>query len=171
MRPAGLERLWSAADIRPSHVQTLSRDIVVPTSLEETFAFFADAANLERLTPGWLNFQILTAPPIVMRAGLDIEYRIRLYGLAIPWRSRIEVWEPNVRFVDRQIVGPYRWWWHEHGFEPHPQGTRVIDRVEYVPRAAWVSGRLVRRDLERIFSHRHDILRDIFRTTLPVEAR
>jgi ligand-binding SRPBCC domain-containing protein len=171
MTRAALRRLWSAADVRPSHVQTLQRDIVVAAPLDDTFAFFADAANLERLTPSWLNFQILTAPPIVMRTGLDIDYRIRLYGLAIPWRSRIEVWEPRARFVDRQLAGPYRWWWHEHLFEPHPQGTRVIDRVDYVPRAAWVSGRLVRRDLERIFSHRHEILREIFQSTLPVEAK
>lgn len=140
----------------------LQREIVVPASVEDTFAFFADASNLERLTPPWLRFAVLTPMPAVMREGLEIEYRIRLYGLSIPWRSRIDVWEPGVRFVDRQLVGPYRWWSHEHRFEEVPAGTRVIDRVEYVPRARPVSGGLVSRDLERIFSYRQQALQMIF---------
>jgi ligand-binding SRPBCC domain-containing protein len=130
--------------------------------LEETFAFFSDASNLERLTPSWLNFRILSAAPHVMREGLEIDYRIMLYGVPIPWRSRIDVWQPGVVFVDRQIVGPYRWWHHEHRFEEVPGGTRVVDRVEYVPRARLLSGSLVRRDLQRIFTYRQNVLRDIF---------
>jgi ligand-binding SRPBCC domain-containing protein len=140
----------------------LHRETVVPASLEETFAFFADATNLERLTPPWLRFAVLTPMPLVMREGLQIDYRIRLYGLPIPWRSRIDAWEPGIRFVDRQLVGPYHWWSHEHRFDELPAGTRVIDRVEYVPRAQWVSGRLVSRDLERIFSYRQQALQKIF---------
>ena len=95
----------------------------MPAPLDETFAFFADAANLERLTPPWINFRIRTPRPIVMREGAVIDYRIGLYGLPMPWRTRIDVWEPGVRFVDRQVAGPYRWWRHEHLFECS-DGTR-----------------------------------------------
>src|SRR5690242_12109675 len=108
-----LTRMLSSAAERPSDVLTVHREVTVPASLEETFAFFADAANLERLTPAWLNFTIRTPMPVTMSEGVEIEYRIRLYSLPIPWVSRIDVWEPGVRFVDRQLVGPYRWWHHD----------------------------------------------------------
>src|SRR3954470_23735571 len=111
----------------------LRRAAVVPASLDETFAFFAEAANLERLTPPWLNFRTHTPLPIAMGEGTTIDYRVRLRGLPMPWRSRIDVWEPGARFVDRQIIGPYRWWRHEHRFEAVPGGTRVADHVEYLP--------------------------------------
>ena len=138
------------------------REMVVPASLDHTFAFFADASNLERLTPDWLHFRILTPMPVVMREGVEIEYQIRLYSVPIRWRSRIDVWMPGVAFVDRQLSGPYRWWRHEHRFEPAASGTTVIDRIEYVPRAAWMTARLVARDLDRIFTYRQNALRDIF---------
>jgi ligand-binding SRPBCC domain-containing protein len=151
------------AATRPDRgVAQLEASTVVPASLAVTFAFFADAANLERLTPPWLNFRILSSMPVEMREGVEIEYRIVLYGVPLPWRSRIDVWEPGVRFVDRQVVGPYRWWRHEHIFEPAPHGTSVVDRVEFVPRLPWISSRLVRRDVERIFAYRRDTLLQLF---------
>jgi ligand-binding SRPBCC domain-containing protein len=143
---------------RPEYVTEVHRETIVQRPLEETFAFFADAANLEALTPPWLNFRILTPRPISMAEGATIDYRIVLYGIPIPWRTRIDVWEPNVRFVDRQMSGPYLWWRHEHAFEAIDEGTRVIDDVEYVPRMRWISNALVRRDVERIFSYRQNVL-------------
>jgi ligand-binding SRPBCC domain-containing protein len=131
---------------------------VVPATLDETFAFFADAANLQRLTPPWLHFRITTAMPVQMRDGAVIDYRIRVHGLPMPWRSRIVRWEPGICFVDRQLVGPYRWWNHEHRFEPVAGGTLVVDHVEYVPRLRLLTGHLVRRELERIFAFRHHAL-------------
>ena len=140
----------------------IHRAAVVPASLEETFAFFSDAANLERLTPSWLAFRIRTPLPIVMREGAIIDYRISLRGLPLPWRSRIEVWEPGVRFVDRQIVGPYRWWRHEHRFTRVDGGTLVVDDIEYLPRMRTLSRRFVERDLMRIFDYRYASLQKIF---------
>lgn len=150
-------------DLRPLRgLQHLYRQTVVPASLEDTFEFFADATKLQLLTPDWLNFRMLTPSPVVMREGLLLDYTITLFGVPLTWRSRIDVWEPGVRFVDRQIAGPYRWWHHEHRFEPLAGGTRVIDHVEYVPRAGWISGGFVRRDLNRIFAFRHQALQRLF---------
>ena len=160
-----LQRLaWAPrAGKRPADgISTIHEETVVPATLEATFAFFSEATNLERLTPPWLNFRIRTPLPIVMREGLEIDYDIVLYGLPVPWRSRIDIWEPGARFVDRQVLGPYRWWHHEHRFEAVPGGTRVIDHVEFKPRAAWVSGALVRRDVGRIFSYRRQTLPALF---------
>ena len=151
------------------HVATLHRETTVPLPLADTFAFFADAANLERMTPPWLNFRIITPAPVAMSEGTIIDYRIVLYGVPIRWTTRIDVWEPGVRFVDRQLAGPYLWWHHEHRFEAISGGTRVIDHVEYLPRARWISGAFVRRDVERIFSYRQQILPRLLTTeaTLP----
>jgi ligand-binding SRPBCC domain-containing protein len=135
---------------------------VVPAPLDAAFAFFSDASNLQQLTPSWLQFSIVTPLPIMMRVGLEIDYRIRLYGVPLAWTSRIDVWEPEYRVVDRQIAGPYLWWRHEHRFESAGGATRVIDEVEYVPRAAWMTARMVRRDVERIFRYRQGALQQIF---------
>ena len=140
----------------------LHRETSVDAPLGDTFAFFADAANLERLTPSWLRFSIETPLPIDMHAGATIRYRIRLYGIPIRWVSLIEVWEPEKRFVDRQIEGPYRWWRHEHSFRADGARTRVIDDVEYVPPVPWLAAPLVRRDVERIFDYRERALAALF---------
>lgn len=161
-RIPSLSPLLTADFSRPRKLQRLHREILVPASLTDTFAFFADAANLERLTPAWLHFSIVTPMPVEMRVGLEIAYRISLYGLPMPWQSRIDVWQPGVCFVDRQLVGPYRWWRHEHRFEAVAGGTRVTDDVEYTPRVGWLSGALVRRELRRIFAYRHEVLRRTF---------
>ncbi len=155
---------WApSAGARPSRgLERLRSEAVVPASLADTFAFFSDAANLERLTPPWLSFRILTAMPITMRVGAEIEYPITLHGLPIPWRTRIDVWEPGIRFVDRQLRGPYRWWHHEHRFEAVPGGTRIIDEVEFVPRLRWVTGPKVRRDVQHIFDYRKETLHRTF---------
>jgi ligand-binding SRPBCC domain-containing protein len=166
MRTDGvIERLaWAPrAGARPGRVDSvLHAETMVAAPLAETFAFFADAANLERLTPPWLNFQIRTPLPLTMAEGVEIDYLIVLHGLPIPWRSRIDVWEPGVRFVDRQVLGPYRWWHHEHRFEPAGRGTRVVDHVEFVPRLRWITGALVQRDVKRIFAFRQEELRRLF---------
>lgn len=137
----------------------LSTQILVPRSPNEVFAFFADAANLERLTPDWLNFSIRTPLPIEMRAGTIIDYRLRLRGIPIRWRTLISAWEPPFRFVDEQVRGPYRLWRHEHTFEPTPAGTLCRDRVEYRHLGGPLAERrLVRPDLERIFAYRSRII-------------
>lgn len=136
-------------------VRTLSREAVVPVSSEKAFEFFSDALNLNLLTPPWLGFAILTPTPIELKRGAMIDYRIRLHGIPIRWRTLISEWEPPHRFVDVQIRGPYRWWHHTHRFETCAQGTRVIDEVEYAaPFARLSEPLLVRRDLERIFDYR-----------------
>ena len=99
--------LLAAGDRPSAGVQTLHHEAVVAASLDDMFAFFAEAVNLERLTPPWINFRIRTPLPIAMREGAVIDYDITLYGVPIPWRTRIDVWEPGLRFVDRQIAGPY----------------------------------------------------------------
>ena len=91
---------------------------------ESVFPFFADAGNLEAITPGWLGFAIVSPRPIEMRAGALIEYRLRLHGVPVSWLTRIEEWEPGLRFVDAQLTGPYKLWHHTHEFAPDGAGGR-----------------------------------------------
>jgi ligand-binding SRPBCC domain-containing protein len=136
-------------------IHTLETSIFLPRAREEVFAFFADAGNLELLTPPWLNFSILTPQPIPMREGTRIQYRLRLHGVPLRWESEITCWEPPLRFVDEQRRGPYRLWVHEHRFEEEKGGTRVSDRVHYaVPGGELINRLFVAPDLNRIFTYR-----------------
>jgi ligand-binding SRPBCC domain-containing protein len=141
-----------------------SDELVLPVPLEDVFSFFAKARNLEKLTPPWLRFEVLTEEPITMAAGTLIDYRIHWRGIPLRWRTEIEVWEPNHRFVDRQVRGPYRLWRHEHLFVERGDGTSVVDRVEYAP----FGGAFANRDVERIFAYRHEVLRRDFGTSSTV---
>jgi ligand-binding SRPBCC domain-containing protein len=139
--------------------RVLTREQPLPGKPAEAFGFFADALNLERITPAWLSFRVTTPKPIDMGAGTLIEYRLRLHGVPLRWLTRIDVWDPPHRFVDRQLRGPYRRWVHEHTFAADgPDGTLMRDRVEYSlplgPLGAIADVVLVRRDLARIFDHR-----------------
>lgn len=135
----------------------------LPRTRAEVFPFFADAANLERITPPWLRFEMLTRGPVEMRVGTLIDYRLRVRGFPIRWQSEITCWEPPRRFVDEQRRGPYRLWVHEHQFTEVDGGTRVEDKVEYaVPLGVLVQKLLVGPDLRKIFEYRKAILRDLF---------
>ena len=130
----------------------------VPAAREEVFPFFADAHNLEEITPSSLRFNVLTPRPIEMREGVRIEYRLRIRGVPVRWRTVIPVWEPPVRFVDRQVKGPYRLWVHEHTFEEVDGGTVLGDTVDYDiaggPLAPIAERLFVRRDVIGIFEYR-----------------
>lgn len=135
----------------------------LPRPREEVFAFFSDAFRLEDLTPAFLNFHVLTPRPIEIKAGTLIDYRLRLHGIPVRWRSRISVWEPPHRFVDDQVRGPYRRWHHEHSFEPADGGTLCRDVVDYaVLGGALVDALFVRRSLREIFGYRQAKLRELF---------
>ncbi len=144
----------------PGFVLTTSQYVARP--LEDAFAFFADAANLERITPAFLGFDIRTPLPILMRDGALIEYRIRLGGIPMKWLTRIDRWRPGVEFVDTQLAGPYARWVHLHTFRAEGGGTRMEDRVEYrlplAPLSHPAHELFVRPMLDRIFRHRHAVI-------------
>jgi ligand-binding SRPBCC domain-containing protein len=147
-------------------VHQLTRTQEIPRPRGEVFAFFADAHNLERITPPALHFSILTPAPIEMRPGARIEYRLSLFGVPFRWRTLIEAFEPEDRFVDVQLDGPYRRWHHTHTFEDTPGGTRMIDLVEYALPLGGLGdlagGWLVRLLLEGIFDHRRAVIERLF---------
>ena len=137
----------------------LTTEIRLPTPLADVFEFFSNAYNLEEITPPWLHFALLTPAPIDMKRGTLIDYRLRLHGLPIRWRTKITVWEPPHRFVDEQLRGPYRYWRHEHDFEERDGETIARDQVDYsVLGGALIHRLLVKSDLRRIFDYRGNVL-------------
>jgi ligand-binding SRPBCC domain-containing protein len=148
----------------------LEREQVIPISRDRVFDFFAEAGNLESITPPWLNFQIRTPRPIDMRQGALIDYTIRWGVIPLAWRTEIREWHPPHRFIDVQLVGPYRLWHHLHEFETcivdGREMTRMRDVVQYALPAtglSWMVHRvLVKRDLERIFDYRYAKIEELF---------
>ena len=137
----------------------------LPIAREKVFPFFADARNLEIITPPWLNFTVLTPGEIKMAAGTLIDYQLRIHGIPVRWRTEIATWEPPFRFTDQQLRGPYRRWHHTHTFTERDGGTLCHDRVEYsVPGGALVNWLFVRHDVKKIFNYRAEALAKHFGT-------
>jgi ligand-binding SRPBCC domain-containing protein len=138
---------------------SLDSSLWLPRPIDEVFAFFADAHNLEALTPPRLHFRTVTPDPIILALGTRFEHRLRVRGVPLRWESEITAWDPPRRFVDQQRRGPYRFWIHEHCFAPRDGGTETSDHVEYgVPGGALVNYLLVAPDLRKIFSYRRQVL-------------
>jgi ligand-binding SRPBCC domain-containing protein len=143
-------------------VHVLEREQVLPGDPPDVFPFFADARNLEAITPPLLRFRVLPPAPVAMGPGAQIRYRLRLRGVPVRWHTVIAAWEPPHRFVDVQVRGPYALWHHTHAFAPHPGGTLMRDTIVYAigfgPIGDVAHRLLVRRDLEAIFDFRRDAL-------------
>jgi ligand-binding SRPBCC domain-containing protein len=144
-------------------IHTLRREQELDGTPDEVFPFFADAFNLEEITPPLLRFRVVTPGPIDMHVGTLIQYRLRLRGMPVTWKTLIQDWTPSRRFVDTQLSGPYALWHHTHTFDPLPgERTLMTDTVRYAiglgPLGEIAHRALVRRDVEAIFDHRREAL-------------
>jgi ligand-binding SRPBCC domain-containing protein len=140
-------------------VHVLEREQLIERPLETVFQFFSEARNLERITPSWLSFKVVTPGTIEMRPGALIEYKLSVHGVPLKWVSEIESWVENTSFVDRQVKGPYGLWHHTHEFvDLGGNGTLVRDRVRYSlpfgPFGEVAHVLSVQRDLDNVFAYR-----------------
>jgi ligand-binding SRPBCC domain-containing protein len=140
----------------------------IPLPIEQVFAFFSDAGNLEVLTPPALQFEIVTPQPIAMRSGTVIDYRLRLLGIPFLWQSEITEWNPPHAFVDEARRGPYASWHQRHTFASSAGGgTIVADRVRYtLPFSPLgdLAYPFVRWQLRAIFAFRRQAMRETLLT-------
>jgi ligand-binding SRPBCC domain-containing protein len=145
---------------------SIRREIWLPRARLDVFEFFCRAANLERLTPPFLNFHVVTPEPIEMREGALIAYRLRVRGLPVGWLTKITRWNPPFEFADIQVKGPYKVWDHTHRFLEENGGTRMIDEVQYElplgPLGDLAHWMMVRRDVENIFTYRNTVIAELF---------
>ena len=110
----------------------LTREQIIEAPIEKVFAFFADAGNLEKITPPELNFKIISPQPIDIKKGAFIDYKLKLRGISITWKTEITQWNPPRDFVDTALKSPYKQWIHLHTFEENEKGETVMhDRVRY----------------------------------------
>ena len=146
---------------------TLEKHQFITKSKKEVFDFFKTPENLEKITPKNLNFVIHTPSPISMNEGTLIEYRIKLLGIPIYWKTLINAYDPPKYFSDIQLKGPYSKWDHTHIFKECKNGTMMIDKIVYsipfgiigqIAHSIWV-----KEELNRIFNYRYDIIEKIFK--------
>ena len=138
----------------------------MPRPLDEVFAFFSDAANLESLTPPSLRFHILTVSTPHVQAGTLIRYRLSLHGIPFGWTTEIRAWNPPYSFTDAQLTGPFALWHHTHRFQSQAEGTLIEDivryRVPFGPIGRLINRMKVRGDVEEIFRYRRERIDDLF---------
>ncbi len=140
----------------------LKREITIPLPRERVFAFFADAENLEHITPAELGFKITSPRPIEMKKGALIDYRLSLHGLPMNWRTEITEWDPPHSFVDTQLKGPYVQWVHTHTFTEVDAGTtKIEDEVRYrlpLEPLGDLLHFIVEGELKKIFDYRQKVV-------------
>lgn len=149
----------------------LTRSLTLDLPRAEVFDFFADAANLERITPPELSFHIVTPQPLEIKQGTLIDYKLKLRGLPVKWRTEISVWNPPHSFTDRQISGPYKQWIHRHTFTAlSPTRTLIEDEVKYrlpLEPLGDLAHLLIRRELDHIFDYRQKAVAEILKVRVP----
>ena len=144
----------------------LRRETFIRAPLPAVFEFFSAARNLAAITPPWLGFRVLTPEPIVLRAGSELRYTLRVHGIPVRWTTVIETWNPPHEFSDYQAHGPYKLWHHTHRFRETEGGVWMEDTVRYAlplgPIGRLVHWLAVRRDVESIFDYRAARIPDLF---------
>jgi ligand-binding SRPBCC domain-containing protein len=161
--PAPDARRWGRGRVA---VYELRREQWIPREIEEVFAFFSNPVNLGRITPGWLNFRMLTTDTAAIGAGTRLDYELGWHGIPIRWQTEIVAWKPPGEFADIQRRGPYLSWHHTHRFRAEKGGTLMTDVVRYELPLGML-GRVahtirVRRDLERVFDYRSSVIAERF---------
>ena len=154
--------LKSELEIYRRHESVYLAEQFVPAPVESVFSFFAEARNLEHITPEFLKFKIVKMSTEQIQQGSLIDYKLKVHGLPIGWRTHIDSWNPPHTFSDTQTKGPYKLWHHTHKFRPVKGGTLMIDEVRYkVPFKALgslVAGSFVESDIQTIFDYRRKVI-------------
>jgi ligand-binding SRPBCC domain-containing protein len=144
----------------------LERTQILARPREEVFDFFADAANLERITPPELNFHITTPRPIDIKKGALIEYKLKLHCIPITWKTEITQWNPPFDFVDSALKSPYKQWIHLHTFDENERGETIMKdivryRLPFEPLGD-IGLFIVKKELNYIFNYRFKVIEEIF---------
>lgn len=156
-------------------VHTLQASQLIKAPLSEVWDFFSSPANLSKITPARMNFDIKhiegretdSGMSYKMFKGQQIKYKVTVMPLVrLTWVTEITQVEEFKSFVDEQLQGPYTLWRHLHTFEETSEGVMMRDKVDYsIPlgilgRAAntiFVAG-----EVKGIFDYRLEAVEKIF---------
>jgi len=139
---------------------------IINSDIESVFSFFKQPENLSKTTPRWLNFEIITPLPLIMKEGAEFEYTIRLYKIKMHWKTLISEYRPLEYFIDEKVNGPYKKWIHKHSFEIIDDGVLMLDYVQYDlyggPLKYLINKLFVQRSIKQIFRYRKEIFEKEF---------
>jgi len=140
----------------------------VPATINEVWNFISAPANLKKITPEYMGFDITSEMlSEKMYPGMIITYRVSpVLGIKMNWVSEITHVKEKEYFVDEQRSGPYSIWHHEHKLEPIEGGVLMTDIVSYKPPfgilGSIANSLFIKKQLEEIFEFRRKALIEIF---------
>jgi uncharacterized protein (TIGR01777 family) len=133
-------------------------------SADELFDWHMRPGALERLTPPWQPMRLIESQGGMTEGG-RVVMELRMGPRWVRWVALLGDFEAGRQFRDTQLEGPFSVWAHTRRFIPDRAGaSQLEDHIAYeLPLGALgsrVGGRFVERELERMFRHRHRILRE-----------
>ena len=149
----------------------LKRKQILPISIDEAWDFFSSPANLSKITPTEMNFNVLyISGGEKTYAGQIIHYKLKVLSFfKIRWTTEITHVQRPDYFVDNQLFGPYSLWHHQHHFKSIAEGVEMTDELNYaVPLGLFgrfVNWLFVAREVNAIFDYRFIILKKYFSKT------
>lgn len=149
-----------------SAVYTFSRRQFIDAPPGKIWDFVSSPANLARITPPGMGFDIISPSEKRMYEGIIIIYRVKpLAGIPVTWVTEITHITEGSYFVDEQRSGPYALWHHRHFIEPEGDGTVMTDIVTYLPPFG-ILGRIanslfIKRKLRQIFDYREKVMNSL----------
>lgn len=151
-----------------SKVYSLKTVQQLPVSLDEAWDFFSSPANLQKITPQSMGFNIVSKHHgEKMYAGQVIEYTVKpVLGIPLYWMTEITHVSDKKYFVDEQRFGPYSLWHHQHHFKAVDGGVEMTDIVHYKIPFWWLGDianwLLVKKQLQAIFDYRFTKVETMF---------
>ena len=148
-------------------IYTLKYEQVIPTTKSNLWEFISSPKNLQKITPEYMGFEIKTALPEKMYAGMLIQYTVKpILGIKMPWFTEITHVDEGNYFVDEQRIGPYSIWHHQHHLKETENGILMTDIIDYVPPlgplGAIANSLFIKKQLTEIFAYRKVVLKEIF---------
>lgn len=148
-------------------IYTLHTKQKLPITIEEAWDLLSDPKNLQKITPEYMGFKILSGADRKMYPGQIIQYIVTpVLGIPTKWVTEITHVVDKQYFVDEQRFGPYALWHHKHFLKEIPGGVEMEDIIDYkVPMGIlgqFVYPFLVRPKLDEIFDFRRKKLIEMF---------
>ncbi|RFC54079.1 SRPBCC family protein [Brumimicrobium aurantiacum] len=139
----------------------------IPTDIDTCWKFFSSPANLKKITPDYMGFDVKNEIPLEMYEGLMIEYTVKpLLNIPMNWITEITHVKHQSYFVDEQRKGPYKIWHHEHHFKVVNGGVEMEDVLTYVLPLGFIGkiahALLVKSKVQEIFNYRNKKVKEIF---------